>query len=268
VNVQQTSVLFVTLDSCRYDTFAAAAAPHLKKIGPLHLALAPGSFTYASHAAMFVGFTPWVPGSAEPYLNPKFAKMFKLVGAGFEGNGREFVRLEGQSIMEGFSRLGFATVGTGAVGWFDPATATGRLLTDDFDTFHYAGRGGLDEQLAFIDRELAGLDGRPVFLFLNIGETHVPYYFEKAPWDRDVNPCRPFANDNDADECRRRQRACLEWVDDRLEELLDRFSRANVVVCADHADAWGEDGVWEHGVPHAKVLEVPLLFRLVNAPQR
>jgi hypothetical protein len=266
VTIHDSSFLFITLDSCRYDTFAGASTPNLNRIGPLHRAVAPAAFTYASHAAMFVGFTPWVPGTREPYVNPKFARIFKLVGTGFEGNGREFVSLEGRSIVEGFHRRGFTTVGTGAVGWFNPASPTGRLLCDDFAAFHYAGEDGLREQLAFVNDALAEADGRPVFLFVNVGETHVPYHFEGAPWDRARNPCQPFGRDNDAAECRRRQSACLEWVDERLEQLLDRFAHANVLVCADHGDAWGEDGVWEHGLPHPKVLEVPMLFRLQNRP--
>jgi hypothetical protein len=215
---------------------------------------------------MFVGFTPWVPGTSEPYVNPKSAKIFKLVGAGYPGRGREFVQLEGRNIIDGFKRLGYAAIGTGAVGWFDPATPTGELLSADFDEFFYTRGAGLREQVAFVDGALRRLDGRRVFLFLNVGETHVPYYFEGAPWDGDDNPCRPFADDNDAEECRRRQRACLEFVDHELGGLLDRFGQANVLVCADHGDAWGEDGVWEHGLPHPKVLEVPLLFRLSNPP--
>ena len=39
--VSPRSVLFVTLDSCRYDTFAAADAPHLKAVAPFHAAQAP-----------------------------------------------------------------------------------------------------------------------------------------------------------------------------------------------------------------------------------
>ena len=54
----------------------------------------------------------------------------------------------------------------------------------------------------------------------------------------------------------------MEWVDARLADLLDGFAGANVVVCGDHGDAWGEDGLWEHGISHPKVLEVPLVCRL------
>ncbi len=61
--VDAESVLFVTLDSCRYDTFASARIPTLRAVAPLHRAQAPGHFTYGSHAAMFVGFTPSIPGA-------------------------------------------------------------------------------------------------------------------------------------------------------------------------------------------------------------
>lgn len=268
-DVHPTSILFLTLDSCRFDTFFAAAAPNLKAIGHLYQAASPGNFTYSSHAAMFMGFTPGVASLTLPFVNPKFAKIFKIVGAGFPGKGPEFALLEGHSVIDGMNRLGYATVGTGAVGWFNPVTPTGRVLTRDFDHFFFPedSAASLPQQLAFAERALDLCAGQPVFLFVNIGETHVPYYFDGALWDRGHNPCVPFAADNDADECRRRQVACVEYVDTQLAPLLERFTGANVVACADHGDAWGEDGLWEHGISHEKVLEVPLLIRLVNPPE-
>jgi hypothetical protein len=265
--LDRTSFLFVTLDSCRFDTFEATATPNLDDLGPLHRTMAPGNFTFASHAAMFVGFTPGLAGSHEPWLNPKRGKIFKLVGGGYPSKGTEFVTLKGKNIIDGFNRQGYTTLGSGAVGWFDDSTMTATALTGDFDKFFYSGNcWSLDKQLAWADEQLQGLIGKKVFMFLNIGETHVPYYYEGAPWDREYNPCRPFAEDNDADECRRRQALCLQWVDDRLGPLLDRFAHANTIVCADHGDAWGEDGLWEHGIHHPTVLEVPLIYRLQHAP--
>ena len=44
-------VLFVTLDSLRYDTAVRAVCPSLAKLGPPTRAMAPGYFTFASHAA-------------------------------------------------------------------------------------------------------------------------------------------------------------------------------------------------------------------------
>jgi hypothetical protein len=266
--VHPESVLLLTLDSCRYDTFAAADLPNLRRVGPLHAASAPSTFTFGSHMAMWVGFTPGVAGSAEPYVNPKLARVFKLAGGGAWMSGHEpFVRLEGSTIVDGFNRLGYHTIGSAAMQWFDPETDTANPLIRDFDTFAYASEGHEAEaQVAWVCAELDARTG-PAFVFLNVGETHVPYVHAGAPWADEPAPCVPFGEHNDAAECRRRQTACLEWLDGVLSPLVEAFADANVILCGDHGDAWGEDGLWEHGIHHPKVIEVPLLLRLQHAPQ-
>jgi hypothetical protein len=257
------SILFITVDSCRFDTFEAAHAPNLKSVGPLHKAQAPGSFTYSSHCAMFIGFTPGVE-AAEPYANPHYARIFRIAGAG--GASEPWVRLSGRNVIDGFRRLGYLTVGTGAAGWFNPALMTSRPLVRPFDKFFYPGDTYfLRQQVDFVMKEIQNTS-RPVFVFMNIGETHVPYWHEGAPWDLDEGPCRSFQEGNDAEKCRDRQRACLEWVDVELAPVLDQFKNSNAIICADHGDAWGEDGQWGHGFQHPKVIEVPLIYRLINRP--
>jgi len=261
--IDPASVLFVTLDSCRYDTFAGANVPTMRKVGPLHQAQAPSYFTFGSHAAMFAGFTPGLASVAAPLLNPKFGKIFKLTGAAFPGKGEEGFVLEGRNIIEGFNRLGYFTLGSGAVGWFDPSTAATQLLISEFEEFFYPGNSwSLTRQLAWIDQRLAQHPQSPIFLFLNIGETHVPYYYEGAPWPQGDNPCIPFQTADRSADCRLRQRACLEFVDEELAPLLKRFSAATIVLCGDHGDCWGEDGLWEHGISHPMTLSVPLIVRL------
>lgn len=258
------SVLFVTLDSCRYDTFASAAAPNLKGLGTLYRAHAPATFTFGSHMAMFMGFTPGVETVQERYVNPKYGKIFRMAGGGLAGPGGEWIGLEGRNIIDGFRNRGYHTIGCAAMAWFNGEKPTGRPLMESFERFWYSGGSStLGKQLAWLAAELAAAPvDRPVFLFLNVGETHVPYYHEGALWDKKFNPCRPFADTNDAAECRRRQLACAEWIDGRIAPLLEAFAGANTVVCGDHGDCWGEDGLWEHGIYHEKTLEVPLLFRL------
>jgi hypothetical protein len=266
--VDNRSVLFVTLDSCRYDTFEQVRPRHLSGIGPLYRAKAPSYYTYGSHAAMFVGFTPGVFDLREPYVNPKYGRIFKMVGGGFSGLAQPWVVLHGRNIVEGFKKLGYRTIGSGGVGWFDPSLPTAQVLVADFNDFYYHGSPySVRSQVEHVISEIEKLRGRkPVFCFLNVAETHVPYYHEGAAWAADVNPCQPFSEDNDAAECRRRQSACLEHVDLQLAPLLNAFQDANIFVCADHGDAWGEDGLWEHGIHHEKVLEVPLLMRLQHPP--
>jgi hypothetical protein len=259
------SILFLVVDSCRYDTFIEADLPNLRKLGTIHRAQAPSYFTFASHAAMFVGFTPGLAEVRKPLINPKCGKIFKIHGAGWPTKGGEGFVLQGRSIMEGFKRLGYAVLGTGAVGWFDTRTPTGKVLTSDFKEFFYPGSpSALPRQLAWVSDRLAAHAGKPVFLFINTGETHVPYYYEDAPWSSSDNPCVPFQEIDRRDECRFRQRACLEYIDRQLGSLLDYFADASIVVCSDHGDCWGEDGLWEHGISHEMTLTVPLIVRLAN----
>jgi hypothetical protein len=267
-------VLFISLDSCRYDTFLASyrqgSLPHLSAVGPLHRAQAPSYFTYGSHAAFWMGFTPGVEGSAEPWLNPKAGKLFRMAFAGHAGqDGEQSFRLEGANIIEGFRRQGYCTIGSGAVDWFNTASETGSVLARPFERFQFAGNTwSLGDQLRWIEEQLAQVQkSKPRFVFLNVGETHVPYWHEGADWDRWPSPCVPFGSEHcNAEDSARRQRACLEWIDQQLKPLLERFSAGTVLVCADHGDCWGEDGLWEHGISHPATLTVPLLMRVRGMP--
>jgi hypothetical protein len=188
-----------------------------------------------------------------------------MIGVGFGGKGTDHFQLEGRNIIDGFSRKGYLTIGSGAAPWFDPKRPTSLQLIEKFDHFFYPGdKWSLASQLDFLGSRLADSD-RPAFVFLNICETHIPYWHAGATWDRNISPCIPFATTNDAAECRRRQKACVEFVDDLLGPILQAFSGATTVACADHGDCWGEDGLWDHGIHHPKVYEVPLLFRLARA---
>jgi hypothetical protein len=216
---------------------------------------------------MFAGFTPGLAGLEQPILNPKFGKLFKLVGAGFPGKGTESYELDGRTIVEGFTRRGFKTIGTGAVGWFNPHVPTGRHLSEHFERYFYPGNSySLNRQLDFIVSELKAAGSSDVFVFLNVGETHVPYYFNGAEWDPDDNPCVPFQKINREAECRQRQHRCCEFADGMLCNLLAAFSQSTILICGDHGDCWGEDGLWEHGVSHRCTLTVPLLVRVRGVP--
>lgn len=111
--LSQKSVLLVTLDSCRFDTFQAADTPNLDAVGPVHQAMALGYFTFASRAAIFAGFTPGVASARESFINPKHGKIFKLGASAFPGRGPCHVALEGRNIIHGFRRKGFVTIGAG-----------------------------------------------------------------------------------------------------------------------------------------------------------
>lgn len=263
------NVLLITLDSCRFDTFKRSYVPNLKNISPLHKAIAPSYFTYGSHASIWMGFTPGISNSTQPWLNPKAGKLIRMANAGFIGNEEDAIHLEGANIVEGFKKIGFLTIGSGSVGWFDPNTDTGAVLGKPFDRFYYPGNTwSLKSQLSWINTQLEELDnGQPSFVFLNVGETHVPYWHEGADWPREPSPCVPFGGGQCSRfKSKKQQKGCLEWVDTQLYDLLNLFSDQTIIVCADHGDCWGEDGLWEHGISHWATLTVPLLMKVKGNP--
>ena len=213
--------------------------------------MAPSYFTYASHAAFWMGFTPGISSlETVPMLNPKFGKLFRMTHSASSSHGKDAFELSGSNIIQGFRELGYHTIGSGAVAWFDQSTPTGSVLSEPFDEFWYSGHtSNLRVQLSWLFKQI-DLYGhsRPVFVFLNVGETHVPYWHEGASWDQWPSPVS-FGNCSMSRlESRRRQIACLEWIDCQIAPLLDLFSESTTLVCADHGDCWGEDGLWEHGI--------------------
>ena len=264
------SVLFLTLDSCRFDSFQDANIPHLKAVAPLHKAQAPSYFTYGSHAAFWMGFTPGISSAAkEPWLNPKSGKLFRMNHSAASSHGEDAFDLLGSNIIEGFRERGYYTIGTGAVAWFDTSTPTGSVLAAPFDQFWYSGNTwNLRKQLSWLFQQIQYQESdTPLFVFLNVGETHVPYWHEDADWEQWPSPCIPFGGKQCShQESRRRQIACLEWVDSQIFTLLSAFRSCTIVACADHGDCWGEDGLWEHGISHPSTLTVPLLMRVRGEP--
>ena len=105
--VHPESVLFISLDSCRYDSAVALQRQGrlitLAQVGPLYQAQAPSHFTYGSHAAFWVGFTPGVAQSSEAWLNPKLGKLFRMAYAGSTGQDGKGFQLAGANIVEGVS---------------------------------------------------------------------------------------------------------------------------------------------------------------------
>jgi hypothetical protein len=213
--------------------------------------------------AMWVGVTPGDARRVEPYVNPRFAKFFRVSNGARRPYGPSAFELDGRNIVEGFRLAGYRAIGSGALGWFNPETPVGAVITSDFDThFHPGFPWSIARQVAWIQGQLDEAAGQPVFVFLNVGETHTPYWHEGADWSVDDNPCVAFQTIDRRADCAQRQRACLEYVDAQLAPLLARFEAASVVATADHGDCWGEDGLWEHGVSHAATLTVPLVFRI------
>ena len=245
--------VLVTMDSLRWDVFAAARMPFLKAL-PFVKALTHGSYTLPAHAAFFAGRLPCTFAGpfdtcARSNRTPDGMPLWRLNSPETPGPGR--YQLVGRNIVDGFRRRGYKTIGTGGVSWFDPGKPAYFQAIDDFERYRWFGgfTRGAEQVEWVIDQVVASR--RPCFVFINFGETHHPFRVSES--DARTEYAHGFRR------CFEAQRRCAEHLDRLLERLFsaEPLKHADAVVCADHGDCFGEDGLWGHTFTHAKVLGVP-----------
>ena len=263
--------IFITIDSLRWDTFQEANLPFLRSLGQWKKACTQATYTFPAHMSFFVGKLPQTTDQTDYYdavagrrnaASGQMVRQRQLYRLDNPDSPRPaLMTLKGRNIVEGFKRQGYTTVGTGAVSWFNPLLPAGRYLSEFFDSFnffegpHHASHASARKQ---VDWALCTLDGvtTPWFLFVNFGETHHRFVYEGCSWYDD-----PF-DYGDANECKRKQRACLEYLDGQIRRLVQILPESDLIICSDHGEAFGEDGLWGHGFHHPVIMEVPMLIQL------
>ena len=244
-------VLFVTLDTLRYDVaarlFVEGRTPHLAAVLPAggwERRHSPGSFTFSAHAAFFAGFLP-TPARPGPHPRP-----FALEFPGSETTTDETLVFDAPDIVTGFAMAGYYTACIGGVGFFNKQTPLGRVLPGLFMESHWSPELGVtsahstEMQVALAERILDTQDQR-VFLFINISAIHQPNCIFTPGATKDTLETHMNA---------------LGHVDAHLPPLfaaLRRRGPALVIMCSDHGTAYGEEGYFGHRLAHPVVMTVP-----------
>ncbi len=246
-------VLFITFDSLRFDVAQAALErnliPNLARVLPpqgWEARHTPGNFTFAAHQAFFAGFlpTPVAPG--------RHARLFAAKFQGSESTSSKTFVFEEASFPQALATRGYHTFCIGGVGFFNKETALSSSLTGLFEHSYWKQFMGVKypestkyqvAQAVNLLNELS--DSERALLFMNISATHKPtrIYIKGA-----------------TEESFETQLAALKYADSQLEILFEKFqSRGStlVILCADHSEAFGEDGYFGHRVNHPVVTTVP-----------
>jgi hypothetical protein len=275
VQIGTHNVLFVTLDTLRYDVaarlYAEGRTPNLAAVLPAsgwERRHSPGSFTFAAHAAFFAGFlpTPVTPG-CHPRL---FAARFP----GSETTGEGTFVFDAPDIVTGLRGLGYRTICVGGTGFFNKQTPLGCVLPGLFEESVWSPELGVTDPrstenqvraaVQMVGREATpsadfppgdvaswgvgsalGSASRLTFMFLNVSAIHQPnrFYVAGAPTDTIESHA-----------------AALEYVDSQLGVLFRHLRKRGpwlCVVCSDHGTAYGEGGYTGHRVGHPVVWDVP-----------
>lgn len=256
--------LLVTYDSCRFDAYEKANTPVVDAHATARQAWAQATYTYASHASMFQGFLPHV-FAEEAYYNRYVHQLWRIRNRR-PVSARVVFPPSSKSIIDGFNQLGYFTCGTGAMNWFRRENH----LQQDWQAWKYTGTAGR-QQVDWIKQQLQSHSEQPFFAFINFGETHFPYQFNGQGGIEDEAEARSLRKRGTVaaeqehifdEEMWLMQVACVEFLDELMGELLAFFGEAGrnvtVVMCSDHGECFGEQGLYGHGFYHSKVMEVPM----------
>ncbi|MGV9251444.1 STM4013/SEN3800 family hydrolase [Streptomyces sp. NPDC003697] len=244
-------IVFVTLDSLRFDVadsaLTAGRTPRLAKLlpGGWERRQTPGTFTLPAHMAYFSGFLPKLPQPAQP------PRLWECRPPAFKKVPPETFQFDTPNLLEGVTQHGYRTVCIGGVTYFSRETPLGSVLPDLFHEDHWRPEFGSPEPDSTrhqVDQALEIADTyagqQPLFLFVNVSATHVPHGHYL----------------NSSEDTTASQAAALAHADEHLGRLLDglaQHGRWLVIMCADHGDAYGDDGFHGRGIAHPAVFDVP-----------
>lgn len=236
------NVIMIDIDSVSHDVFRCAKTPNIDALGGTHFdkAYSSASQTLGSYYIRMLGHLPYQDGSEQ------------IFGSVF------WLPLE-------FKKKGYHTIAIVSMPHLSVTFGCGR----GWDHFVLLPRYNFSRGL--IETAIGRLKHQPLFMFLNIGDTHSPYTYEGSQgtiWKAALfNPYNYHKQDTLSDQylayLRWKQIEALEHVDKQLKVLFDAIdkSRTTIIITADHGELFGENHTFGHGIGfHENLYHVPLII--------
>jgi len=285
-NIGSYNVVFVVVDSCRYDTAMRAHTPFLCELSILRRAEAPATYTLPSHISFFSGILPNLIDGNPEYI-PGFRQIWRSNNAK-PTDKSVTIQFQGKNIIDYYELNGYNVIGAGGVSFF--SSKKGNMLPALFPRFiHFDKPKGLSREhnlprsidqfpLGNIELLSASTHGKdPFFLFINCPETHIPFDCPNVIVNSEYKNAiaKMYAVDGikhrkvkSSEGLTIRERAILlnaqqkslEWVDAQLRLLLNRLCNSRptlMLVMGDHGEEFGEAGRYGHAHNHTSVMHVP-----------
>lgn len=259
------NILFVCLDSVRYDTFEASNAGNMKSLGALKRVHSVASCTIPSITAYLFGFPPIGTGRRDLFRRgeggvscwaPKFFSELGWSTAWLSSN-PILLQLDGD-LSGGFSRH---------FKHFKSIDYIRKFIHNDRITYidglgpgHFS---ATTEIVADVRKIMNMEKGQSVFMTILVMDTHRPYNF--AGGQCDIDPLDPEKNF-------RNQVKSIEYFDGFFPEIVDQFrgrGLTDVIVTSDHGELfgpvyWSHDSTTSHLKFDEKLFEIPFIVGVVN----
>lgn len=263
------NLVYVIMDSCRYDSQQAAATPNMDRLGRVEMRYSYASWTSPAHYVLLMGLSPHTSPTgvfASEVYKEDFITWRDRLGI----PDLEFKAFIPElSLPAKLQKIGYRTVGRVSLPVLNQFTTFSTFFDDYRLMENHNDFSGMIDEMEFSENQ-------PSFFFFNLGETHYPYMLtkEEAPILHGVHgvfkglgrgasdaPKEEFFDQEEMDRLRSCQIRACEYVDGLLGKLFEKVpAETHIIVTADHGELFGEGGYFGHGpVFHPKVFEVPFV---------
>ena len=267
-------LVFLVLDSCRFDSFMRARTPNIDRLGPAQQRFSFASWTAPSHFTFLMGQVP--------HTSPRHVFASEVYKAQFAEwvDRLDIPDLSFKTFIPELCLAGvlkkhqYHTAARVSMPVLNPYSG----LTRGFDDYKLMGN---HNDFAGMVRDVDFSNSERCFRFFNLGETHYPYMLDGASLPkisglhgvaRDMDKAMAHAGDGPEQEpeffaaetmrdLHDQQVRCVEYVDGLVGALFEKAPvNTHFIVTADHGELFGEEGFFGHGpVMHRKVFEVPFV---------
>jgi hypothetical protein len=229
------NILFICLDSVRYDTFETSDAKNMKAVGPLKKVHAVACTTLPSMIAYLNGLPPIGSGR-----NDLFNRDYEATGwapRSFAGSGWATAWLSSNPEILLFDS-NFSGIFQRYFKYFKSIEYLKKFIRDGRLTHIVGDPGPWDtsvtpEIVADVEEIMKMEEGRSVFMTILTMDTHEPY--NSAGGSFDLDPSDPEKNF-------RHQVKAIEFFDDFFPEIVNQFrarGKTDVIITADHGELFG-----------------------------
>lgn len=262
-------LVFVVMDSCRYDSYQRAKTPNMDRLGIGEQRHAYATWTAPSHYTFLMGMIPHTSPRGV-FASEVYKKDFSLWVDRLGIEGLSFATFVPElSLPKVLQDNGYRTEARVSLPVLNPYTAINRFFDEYKLMSNHNDFAGMVEQIEFDPDQ-------PSFHFLNLGETHYPYMLDgdELPLISGVHGVYKRMDDNMGVEhadtffdqaqmtmLHEQQIRTVEYVDGVLAGLIDKAPKGtHFMILGDHGECFGEGGYFGHGpIMHDKVLQVPFL---------
>lgn len=260
-------IIWIVLDSCRFDAFIAADTKNFARIGQPERRYSYASWTSPAHQAYFMGMMPHSSPKrvfASNIYKQEYARWNRRMGK----NDIAFSDfLPELNIARFLNHSGYKTIAKVSLPVLNQYTSHAAHF-DEYQLMEsHNDFAGMLKQISFAGEQ-------PYFYFLNLGETHYPYMLDDQTlphisgvhgilkkMNGEENASEEFFNEQELARLKQQQIRAVAYCDAIFGKLLDQSPPDTwFIITADHGELFGEEGYFGHGpIMHPKVFEVPFM---------